>query len=127
MSAATPTNPRSGRFQCSSMLAGGAGSAMPVVIFTYSNFQSGSLGCFRSHRGRLLRTTGSFSKLYSGGGELVVHSSVHPSHGSSPASWPERSECTTFTKNVRIERAWKKTPMVSNMFQNSQPRPGAYV
>ena len=30
----------------------------------------------------------SSSKLYEGGGEVVVHSSVQASHGSSPAGFP---------------------------------------
>src|SRR5205809_1874437 len=54
----------------------------------HSYFQSGSSGCFKSHSGRRLRTSGKASKLYSGGGELVDHSSVHASHGSLPASAP---------------------------------------
>src|ERR1700730_6554068 len=54
----------------------------------YSYFQSGSSGCFRSQRGRRLRTVGIAAKLYAGGGELVDHSRVHASQGSLPASLP---------------------------------------
>src|SRR5207302_9928032 len=67
-----------------------------------SYLQSGSLGCLRSHNGLLLRTTGSFSKLYSGGGELVVHSSVQASQGSSPARFPHLSELITFQTKINI-------------------------
>src|SRR5260370_42267491 len=61
-------------------------------IESYSNFQSGSSGCFKSHSGRRLRTSGISSKLYSGGGEVVVHSKVQASHGSSPAILPFRAD-----------------------------------
>src|SRR5437773_1900958 len=58
----------------------------------HSYFQSGSSGCFKSHNGRRLRTSGRVSKLYSGGGELVDHSSVHASRGSLPATAPYLSD-----------------------------------
>src|SRR6516225_2499969 len=54
----------------------------------YSYFQSGSSGCLRSQSGRRLFTSGSFSKLYSAGGDAVAHSRVQASHGSSPAFLP---------------------------------------
>ena len=47
----------------------------------------GSPGCSRSHSGRRLRTGGTWSKLCSGGGEVVAHSSVQASHGLSPAGF----------------------------------------
>src|SRR5215831_9398940 len=53
-----------------------------------SNFQSGSSGCFTSQSGRRLLTAGSDAKLYTGGGELVDHSSVQASQGSFPAIFP---------------------------------------
>src|SRR5215471_9835013 len=68
-----------------------SGTAMVVAaksILLYSYFQSGSSGCFRSQSGRRLFTTGVVAKLYGGGGELVVHSRVHASQGSLPASLP---------------------------------------
>src|SRR5690349_10517830 len=89
----------------------------------YSNCQSGSCGCFRSHNGRALRTTGSFSKLYSGGGEVVAHSRVHPSQGSSPAGSPDLAERIIFHTKQRMPPAWKRTPMDEIRFQVSQPRP----
>src|SRR4030095_722094 len=62
---------------------------------SHSYFQSGSSGCFRSHSGRRLRTSGKVSKLYSGGGGVVEHSSVQASQGSSPAGAPRRSDHST--------------------------------
>src|SRR5580692_11352978 len=73
------------RYSCKS---GAAQSNSPV----YSYFQSGSSGCLRSQSGRRLLTTGSVAKLYSGGGEVVNHSSVHASHGSFPAGSPFNSD-----------------------------------
>src|SRR5262245_29597010 len=64
-----------------------------------SYFQSGSSGCFRSQRGRRLWTTGTSSKLYAGGGEVVAHSSVQASQGLSPAGGPcRRDQNTLYTK-----------------------------
>src|SRR5215467_7848670 len=59
-----------------------------IGIFLYSYFQSGSSGCFKSQSGRRLLTVGITAKLYAGGGELVVHSSVQASQGSFPAILP---------------------------------------
>src|SRR5262245_36382524 len=89
----TPTLRRDG----SDHSANSAGSvrvlALAIAVPSdYSYFQSGSSGCFRSHSGRRLRTSGRTSKLYSGGGEVVDHSSVHASQGSSPAGLPCRSD-----------------------------------
>src|SRR5262249_4589392 len=67
-------------------------TAVSSQLSAYSCAQSGSSGCLRSQSGRRLRTVGNVSKLYSGGGEVVVHSSVHASHGSSPASFPLRHD-----------------------------------
>src|SRR5439155_7635012 len=77
----------------------------------HSYRQSGSSGCFASQSGRRLRTTGTVAKLYSGGGELVLHSSVQASQGSSPATAPERSERMTFSTSARMPAAWKSTPI----------------
>ena len=75
----------------------------------HSNFQSGSSGCFKSHKGRRLRTSGILSKLYSGGGEVVAHSSVHASHGSSPASLPFDVGIDQVDDKKRTPAPWKKT------------------
>src|SRR5262249_29444861 len=96
-----------------------------VVRRRHSYFQSGSSGCFRSHSGRLLRTSGSVAKLYSGGGDVVAHSSVQASHGSLPATWPWRSERTTFQMKSAIAADWNTTPTDATRFTLSQPRPAA--
>src|SRR5215813_10354635 len=83
---------------------------------------SGSLGCFRSHRGRRLVVTGTTSKLWGGGGEVVAHSRVQASQGSAPAGSPRRSETMTFTTKIRMAMAWRGTPSVVMRFQISQPR-----
>src|SRR5262245_27518119 len=70
-------------------------STLPPRHSLYSYLQSGSSGCFKSHSGRRLRTSGKVSKLYSGGGEVVDHSSVQASQGSSPAGAPRRSDHST--------------------------------
>src|SRR5262245_48487254 len=71
----------------------------------YWYFQSGSSGCFASHSGRLLATTGSAPKLYSGGGDVVDHSSVQPSHGSFPAAGPLKYDQMKFVTQHRIPAA----------------------
>src|ERR1700690_3034689 len=43
-----------------------------------------------SHSGRRPRTGGTLSKLCGDGGDVVAHSSVHASHGLSPAGSPRR-------------------------------------
>src|SRR5262245_25476939 len=99
-----------------------------VIIFSvsvYSYFQSGSSGCFKSHNGRALRTAGTVSKLYSGGGEVVAHSSVHASQGSSPAFSPFRNEVIMFNARHAMPAIWKMTPMDVIRFNISQPRPGS--
>src|ERR1700689_5015819 len=82
-----PTRPRSGRTHAGSIV-GRATVVLANRLLLYWYFQSGSSGCFRSHSGRRLLTTGILAKSYSGGGELVAHSSVHASHGSLPAASP---------------------------------------
>src|SRR5579871_2291691 len=67
----------------------------------HSYFQSGSSGCFRSQSGRRLRTVGIVSKLYEGGGDVVAHSSVQASHGSSPAGAPVFREKSRFHTKIR--------------------------
>src|SRR5579862_3647803 len=87
------TRPRGGRVQTVS--PGASGCERVLIGFcslpsVYSYFQSGSSECFRSHRGRRLRTAGIEAKLYSGGGEVVAHSSVQASQGSLPATAPAK-------------------------------------
>src|SRR5262245_5847333 len=70
-------------------------SSLDTLPSLHSYLQSGSSGCFKSHSGRRLRTSGKDSKLYSGGGDVVDHSSVQASQGSSPAGAPRRSDHST--------------------------------
>src|SRR5437870_1636461 len=74
-------------------------AASPAPSSSY--FQSGSSGCLRSQSGRRLRTVGVVSKLYDGGGEVVAHSSVHASHGSSPAGAPFFRDMSRFQTKIR--------------------------
>src|SRR5262245_33898237 len=86
-----------GKFHSADVVGKFNRSALVIVCSPiHSYFQSGSSGCFKSQSGRALRTTGTLSKLYSGGGEVVAHSSVHASHGSSPAFSPLRNEIRMF-------------------------------
>src|SRR5262247_4223425 len=103
-----------GRFQSPGSKARGKDASLIIdyspSLLPHSYFQSGSSGCFRSQSGRRLRTIGSVSKLYSGGGEVVVHSSVQASQGSSPASAPRRRETSRLATKQRRPRAWKSAP-----------------
>src|SRR5208337_488929 len=95
-----PTRPRS---SCPSGISFG-GTVIVVaakMALPYSYFQSGSSGCFKSHSGRRLRTTGIMAKLYSGGGDAVDHSSVQASHGSLPAAFPLKYDQTRFQTKIR--------------------------
>src|SRR5262250_358749 len=104
MRPAIATLPRSGRFhgRCVSL---SVIAAALIALCPHSYRLSGSSGCFRSHNGRLLATTGTVAKLYAGGGELTDHSSVHASHGSFPASAPLKYEMMRFATNTRIATA----------------------
>src|SRR5581483_3089846 len=95
--------------------------------YTHSNAESGSSGCFKSHNGRRLATTGSDAKLYAGGGECVDHSSVHASHGSGPASLPLKYECTRLYTSTATAIAWINPPTDTIWFQIAHPRSASYV
>src|ERR1700720_503260 len=92
-----PTRPREGRIHSGSVVVGASAAELNHVLL-YSYFQSGSSGCFRSQSGRRLWTTGSVAKSYSGGGEVVDHSSVHASQGSLLAGSPLESDHRKFPK-----------------------------
>src|ERR1700756_1033329 len=99
-----PTRPREGRIHsCSVLVDATAALLTPVLLYSY--FQSGSSGCFRSQSGRWLRTTGIVAKSYSGGGEVVDHSSVHASHGSFPAGSPLKSDRRRLKTNTSTPAA----------------------
>src|SRR5215471_4251091 len=124
ISEAIATLPRYGR------LTGGCTSesviaAALIDLCLHSYWLSGSSGCFRSHSGRRLATTGSIAKLYAGGGELVDHSSVQASQGSFPAGAPLKYETIRFTTKIRTARAWMNAPTPTRKFSVSQPRPGS--
>ncbi|MCU1451585.1 MAG: hypothetical protein JWP02_3755 [Acidimicrobiales bacterium] len=76
----------------------------------------------RCHSSSRAVTIGISSKLYSGGGELVVHSSVRASQGSSPTFSVFRV-FSTLMMNTSTERAMMKEPTVATKFQKSHPRP----
>src|SRR5579884_1596900 len=52
-----------------------------------------------------LVTVGIVAKLYSGGGDGIVHSSVGPCHGSGPDGAPRKYETTRFAKSTRMPTA----------------------
>src|SRR5438445_1217841 len=86
------------------------------VCRVHSYFQSGSSGCLRSQSGRRLRTVGMVSKLYGDGGEVVAHSSVQASHGSSPAGAPFLRETRMFQTKIKKLGACSNAPRVDNWF-----------
>src|SRR6266436_1403950 len=73
-------------------------------------------------RRQIVLTTGTFAKLYSGGGELVAHSSVHASHGSLPAFRPLRSERMMLKTKTSNAAVWKTAPIVQMVLSPDQPR-----
>src|SRR5205807_6803767 len=74
----------------------------------------------RSRTGMKLRTGGTRSKLYGGGGEVVAHSSVLPFHGSLPAISPWFQLWTTLIRKSRIENAIRNDEIVMIMFVVAQ-------
>src|SRR5947209_637400 len=63
-----------------------------------------------------LRTGGTRSKLYGGGGDVVAHSRVLPSQGSSPATSPWFQLWTTLIRKMRTASAIKNEERVMIMF-----------
>src|SRR5207247_753841 len=78
-------------------------------------------GCLRSQSGRRPVTAGVAGKFSGGGGEDVAHSRVNASHGSSPATSPERRLRTRFAKKITIATARIAAPMVETRFNGPQP------
>src|SRR5205823_944648 len=74
-----------------------------------------------------LPISGTVSKLYSGGGDVVAHSSVSPCQGSLPAGAPCLRLRHQFQKVSRTPNASRKAPIVDSRFQTSHPSPGWYV
>src|SRR2546427_11998941 len=63
-----------------------------------------------------LRTGGTRSKLYGGGGEVAAHSKGLPRHGSLPAISPWPQLWTTLIRSTRIENAMRNDEMVMITF-----------
>src|ERR1700756_2479768 len=118
------TFPRSGSVQLAGISEIVLTTAL-MTFFLYSYWLSGSSGCFKSHNGRRLATTGTEAKLYAGGGELTDHSSVQASQGSLPALSPFQYDRIRFATNTRTPAAWMKAPIETIRLIASQPRPGS--
>src|SRR5258705_4837998 len=65
-------------------------------------------------------TTGSTAKLYTGGGEGMVHSSVRPSHGSAGAGEPELVVLTPLPRKTTKERALANASIVATRLPQFQ-------
>src|SRR5262245_19850658 len=81
--------------------------------------------CFWSQRSSRPCEVGITAKLYTGGGDGMLHSSVRASHGSGPATTPERWVLNALTMNTEMDSAMMNAPIVDTMFQKFQPRSGA--
>src|SRR5690242_11686056 len=66
-----------------------------------------------SHSGCRLATVGITAKLYGGGGDGVLHSSVPASHGFAPATTPRLRLIQTLTANNATPIANTNAPIVS--------------
>src|SRR5204863_8204394 len=75
----------------------------------------------RSRRGAKERIGGIAVKFRRGGGEVVAHSSVCPSHGSSPAGSRLRSDTTRLTTKTRIPAAITNAPLVARTLSVVKP------
>src|SRR5215213_1203931 len=71
---------------------------------------------FSSQKGVELWTVGTTRKLYSGGGEGMVHSSVPPFHGSGPATRPRFRDQIQFTTSANVDRPRMYAPTVDMTF-----------
>src|SRR5690348_9558968 len=63
------------------------------------------------------------SKFHGGGGDVVVHSSVQPFHGLSPATAPRRRLTTMFHTSTSTDTPSTAAPIVDSMF--SAPHHGS--
>ena len=87
---------------------------------TYFRCQNSSNAC----------TVGISSKLCTGGGEVVIHSSVRASHGSATSAAAGLGFAyvvTRFTMKTRIDRAIKNAPTVATWFHIVRPSESGYV
>src|SRR3954453_8422350 len=58
------------------------------------------------------RTRGTVSKLLTGGGDEVNHSSVFAFHGAGPATTPDRTDFRMLITDIRIPTARMNDPIV---------------
>src|ERR1700735_1087509 len=84
-------------------------------------------GWERSQSGRRLRTGGTRSKLWGLGGDVVAHSSVHASHGLSPATAPFRRLLTMLATKRSVDSAMMNAPTVDAMLSAPHPGRSGYV
>jgi len=76
----------------------------------------------RSRTGLRLSTSCSSSKFHAGGGDVVAHSRVLPSHGSSGAVLGARMLITKLIMKTVIEMAMTNAPKVISELMSPQPR-----
>src|SRR5258706_14927176 len=81
----------------------------------------------RSQSGRRPRTGGTFSKLCGDGGDVVAHSSVHASHGLSPAFSPRLRLQRMLPTKTSTDSAMTNAPTVDRRFRNPQCGRSGYV
>src|SRR5207344_38016 len=81
----------------------------------------------RSRTGRSERISGRASKLCTGGGDVVAHSSVFPPHGSAGALRGLRSVMMMFTSPRSIDTAITYAEIVSMKFTSPHPELAGYV
>src|SRR5919112_443744 len=90
----------------------------PVVVA--SGWTVSSSAWRRSNSGRSEWISGRLSKLCTGGGEVVYHSRVLPSHGSSGSFSLRRRVITTLARNGAVDRAMIRAPMVWSWLSPTQ-------
>src|SRR5215216_1557387 len=95
----------------------------PVVVA--SGWTVSSSAWRRSNRGRSEWISGRLSKLCAGGGEVVYHSRVLPSHGSSGSRSLRRRVMTTLARNGAVDRAISRAPAVWSWLRPIQSLRGA--
>src|ERR1700704_1271638 len=82
--------------------------------------------CSVFQRGSRLVTVGMTEKLYTGGGDGMLHSSVAPPQGSLGAACPCRLR-HALKRNTRIDTPMRKAPTVETRFREPTPSSGEYV
>src|SRR6185295_9421160 len=77
--------------------------------------------CSVFQRGSRLVTVGMTEKLYTGGGDGMLHSSVAPPHGSFEAACPCPRVRHTLKRNTRIDTPIRNAPTVETRFRDPTP------